>query len=129
VIALAASMSVWSQRASERIDYSAAWQISQQFLATAPAECSTSNSEKMECLAAQRTKAGASPQAVRFTWELYKQSHGDFGIMTGFQNLGVLAFAWITYPLRPNTIYGVVLFKWTAAHRATGIDTLKKCST
>jgi hypothetical protein len=87
VIALAASMSGRSQRAPATIDASAVWQISPQFLATAPAECSTSNSEKMECLAAQMTKAAASPQAVRFTWELYKQSHGDFGIMTGFQNL------------------------------------------
>jgi hypothetical protein len=96
VIALVASMSARSQRNPTKIDASAVWQISPLFLATAPAECSTSNSEKMECLAAQMTKAGASPQAVRFTWELYKQSHGDFGIMTGFQSLGVLAFAWIT---------------------------------
>jgi hypothetical protein len=58
VIALAASMSVWSQRAPERIDSSAASQISPQFLATAPAACGKSNSENMECLVDQMMKAG-----------------------------------------------------------------------
>jgi hypothetical protein len=55
------------------------------------------------------SKAGAPTAAVNFTRQLYKQSHGDFGIMTGFQDEGTVAFAWITYPLRANTNYGLLL--------------------
>ena len=57
----------------------------------------------------QMAKAGASADAVSFTRELYKQSHGDVGIMTGFQPVGPVDFAWITYPLRANTNYGLLL--------------------
>ena len=57
----------------------------------------------------QMVKAGAPADAVNFTRELYKQSHGEFEIMTGFQNEGPVAFAWITYPLRANTNYGFLL--------------------
>ena len=57
----------------------------------------------------QMTKAGAPADAVQFTRELYKQSHGEFGVMTGFQNEGPVAFAWVTYPLRANTNYGLLL--------------------
>ena len=46
---------------------------------------------------------------VDFTRDLYKQSHGEFGIMTGFHPEGPVAFAWITYPLRANTNYGLLL--------------------
>ena len=54
-------------------------------------------------------KAGASADAVSFTRELYKQSGGDVGIMTGFQAVGPVDFAWISYPLRANTNYGLLL--------------------
>ena len=54
-------------------------------------------------------KAGASADAVSFTRELYKQSGGEVGIMTGFQPVGPVDFAWITYPLRANTNYGLLL--------------------
>ena len=43
-------------------------------------------------------KAGAPPDAVSFTRALYKESHGEFGVMTGFQDESPVAFAWITYP-------------------------------
>ncbi len=55
------------------------------------------------------SKAGAPAAAVSFTRELDKQSHGEFGIMTGFQAGGPVAVAWITYPLRANTNYGLLL--------------------
>ena len=58
---------------------------------------------------AQMAKSGAPADAVQFTRELYKQSHGEFGVMTGFQDEGPVAFAWITYPLRANTNYGLLL--------------------
>ena len=54
------------------------------------------------------SKAGAPAAAVTFTRDLYKESHGEFGIMTGFQaHEGPVSFAWITYPLRANTNYGL----------------------
>jgi len=58
---------------------------------------------------AQMEKAGAPAVAVQFTRDLSKQNHGDLGIMTGFQDEGSVAFAWITYPLRANTNYGLLL--------------------
>ena len=62
-----------------------------------------------ECVIDQMAKAGASADAVSFTRALYKQSGGDVGIMTGFQAVGPVDFAWITYPLRANTNYGLLL--------------------
>jgi hypothetical protein len=99
-----------SQGDVRKIDASAVWQVSPQFLATAPAACyKSSDSGSLECLTGHMAKAGAPAAAVTFTRELYKQSHGQFGIMTGFQPQRPVAFAWITYPLRANTNYGLVL--------------------
>ncbi len=93
-----------------KLDASAVWQVSPQFIATAPAACEKSaNSGNIECLVGQMAKAGAPTAALAFTRELYKQSHGEFGIMTGFQPQSPVAFAWVTYPLRANTNYGLVL--------------------
>jgi hypothetical protein len=93
-----------------KISASAVWQVTPQFIATAPTACEqSSHSAADECLINQMAKAGAPADAITFTRELYKQSHGDFGIMTGFQDEGPVAFGWITYPLRANTNYGLVL--------------------
>ena len=81
--------------ARTKISASAVWQVTPQFIATAPTACEQSSH--------------SAADAIEFTRELYKQSHGDFGIMTGFQDEGPIAFAWITYPLRPNTNYGLLL--------------------
>jgi hypothetical protein len=78
-----------------------------QFLAAAHATCDSS-SHIVDCIINQMSKAGAPTTAVTFTRELHKQSHGDFGIMTGFQGEGPVAVAWITYPLRANTNYGLL---------------------
>ncbi|MGD0214729.1 MAG: hypothetical protein ABSB87_15995 [Terriglobales bacterium] len=91
-----------------KIDASAVWQATPQFLAAGHAACDSA-SRIVECLIGQMSKAGAPTAAVNFTRQLYKQSHGDFGIMTGFQDEGTVAFAWITYPLRANTNYGLLL--------------------
>jgi hypothetical protein len=99
-----------SQAAPAAIDSSAVWQVSPQFLAKAHAACDkTAQSSHGECWFDQMAKAGAPQAAVSFSRELYKQNHGDFGVMTGFQNQGPVAFAWITYPLRANTNYGLLL--------------------
>lgn len=93
-----------------KIGDSAVWQLPPQFTTTARAACDRSaSSDYADCMIGQMAKAGAPADGVRFTRELYKQSHGEFGVMTGFQNEGPVAFAWITYPLRANTNYGLLL--------------------
>jgi hypothetical protein len=93
-----------------KTDASAVWQIPSQFLATAHAACDNAPTpDNLECMTGQMAKAGASTAAVNFTRELYMQSNGNFGIMTGFQPQSPVAFAWITYPLRANTNYGLLL--------------------
>ncbi|MFY9841597.1 MAG: hypothetical protein ACLP0H_08780 [Terriglobales bacterium] len=108
IICLAECLAAQSQPGSAKIDATAVWQIAPQFVSTAHTAC-VRGSADVKCLTEQMSKAGASAAAVSFTRELYKQSHGEFGIMTGFQNEGLVAFAWITYPFRANTNYGLLL--------------------
>jgi hypothetical protein len=98
-----------SQKGAVKIGASAVWQMPPQFMANAHAACDQSQAGDGECMIGQMGKAGAPAAAVSFTRELYKQSHGDFGIMTGFQRERPVGFAWITYPLRANTNYGLLL--------------------
>ena len=107
VACLAGCALAQSQNVEARIGSSAVWQIPSQFLATAHAACDNA-SPAAGCMIDQMAKAGAPAEAVGFTRELYKQSHGEFGVMTGFQNQPPVAFAWITYPLRANTNYGLL---------------------
>jgi hypothetical protein len=99
---------VTAQNGPSKIDASAVWQVTPQFVAAGHAACDGS-SHMVECLIGQMSKAGAPAAAVSFTRELDKQSHGDFGVMTGFQGGGPVAVAWITYPIRANTNYGLLL--------------------
>ena len=93
-----------------KIGSSSVWQLPEQFITNAHAACDKSApSGFAECVISQMAHAGASPDAVNFTRKLYKQSHGDLGIMTGFQPVGPVDIAWITYPLRANTNYGLLL--------------------
>lgn len=93
-----------------KIGASSVWQLPEQFVASAHAACDkTAPSGFADCFITQMTPAGASADAVTFTRALYKQSHGDVGIMTGFQPVGPVDIAWITYPLRANTNYGLLL--------------------
>jgi hypothetical protein len=108
VVYLAVSTIAHSQSVPSKIGTSAVWQPSQQFFATAHAACDKSPSTS-ECLIDQMAKAGAGSDAVAFARELYKQSHGEVGVMTGFQSVGPVDFAWINYPLRANTNYGLLL--------------------
>lgn len=71
----------------------------------------------------QMAKADAPSDAVSFTRELYKKSHGEFGIMTGFQDEGPVAFAWVTYPLRANSNYGLLLLN--GEPRIVNVEDLK----
>ena len=54
------------------------------------------------------TKAGAPPDAVRFTRELHK-NNAQIGIMGEFKGFGPLGLAWVVYPLRANDNDGVLL--------------------
>ena len=107
VVCMAGFVSTQSQ-GQAKISASAVWQITPQFLATAHTACDKSHPGDVDCMIDQMAKAGAPADAVNFTRELSKQSHGEFGIMTGFQNQPPIAFAWITYPLRANTNYGLL---------------------
>jgi hypothetical protein len=118
------SSSAQSKLSSTKIGGSAVWQLPAQFVATAHAACErSSGSNYAVCMIGQMEKAGASADAMQFTRELYKQSRGEFGVMTGFQNEGPLAFAWITYPLRANTNYGLVLLN--GQPRIVNVEDLK----
>lgn len=110
LLLLAISLTAQTKVASEKFGASAVWQIPAQFMATAHAACDqSSTSDHGQCMIKQMAKAGAPADAVRFCRDLYKKSHGEFGIMTGFQDEGPVAFAWVTYPLRANTNYGLLL--------------------
>jgi hypothetical protein len=88
---------------------SAVWQPSSAFVSSARAACDkVSPSLKFaQCVIDQMPKAGASADAVSFTRELYKETSGEVGIMTGFQAVGPVDIAWVTYPL-PST-FGLLL--------------------
>jgi len=109
IVWLAGCATAQSQDGTARIGESAVWQVSPQFLASAHAACDKPHPGDIECLIGQMVKAGAPAASASFTRELNKQSHGEFGIMTGFQNQSPVAMAWITYPLRANTNYGLLL--------------------
>lgn len=104
------SLTGQSKPSSNKIGASSVWQLPAQFMTTAPAACDqSSGSNYADCMIGQMTKAGAPADAVQFTRDLSEQNHGEFGVMTGFQNEGPVAFAWVTYPLRANTNYGLLL--------------------
>ncbi len=110
IASLAVCAVAQSQSGPVKIGASAVWQVSPQFIATAPVACEkSSHPGDVECLIGQMVKAGAPTAAANFTRELSKQSHGEFGIMTGFQNERPVSFAWVTYPLRANANYGLLL--------------------
>jgi hypothetical protein len=110
VFVLSACLTALAQKSPAKVEASAVWQVSPQFLAAAHTACQKSSpSGFSECMIEQMAKAGAPADAVSFTRELYKQSHGEFGVMSDFQNAGPVACAWISYPLRANTNYGFLL--------------------
>jgi len=101
---------VAAPKPSKKVGTSSVWQLPEQLMAGAHTACDKAAPAGFaECVIDQMAKAGASADAVSFTRELYKQSSGEVGIMTGFQAVGPVDFAWITYPLRANTNYGLLL--------------------
>jgi hypothetical protein len=106
-LGLAVASPAQAQNSSSKITAAAAWTIPSNFAANAHAAC-TEPSKISECFIGRMAKAGASASAVNFARRLYKQNGGDLGIMTGFQPMGPVACAWITYPLRANTNFGLL---------------------
>jgi hypothetical protein len=107
---LAVAASAKDIQAPAKIGSDAVWQPPSQFSRNAHAVCDgISGSDFSGCFIDQMEKAGAPPAAVAFTRELYKFNHGDVGIMGGFQPVGPIDIAWINYPLRANTNYGLLL--------------------
>src|SRR5271165_2339340 len=90
---------------------SAVWQIPGSFLSAAHAACDQSGDPRKvsDCFISQMAKAGAPADAVSFSRKLYKQNHGEFGIMSGFNKVGAVDIAWVMYPLRANPKYGLFL--------------------
>ena len=97
-----------SKHSATKIGPSAVWQLPPQFMTAAHRACDQSSPEYASCMITQMAKADAPADAVQFSRALYEESHGEFGVMTGFQDEGPVAFAWITYPLRANTNYGLL---------------------
>jgi len=126
VAILCVAVSVTAQsKIPAKISDSSVWQLPAQFMTTAHAACDQSpSSHDAECMIGQMDKAGAPADAVDFTRKLYRESHGEFGVMTGFHDEGPVAFAWITYPLRANTNYGLLLVNGTP--RIVNVEDLKR---
>jgi hypothetical protein len=104
-----ATFALAAAKPSTKIGASSVWPLPAQFMTSAHAACDKSAPAAFApCVIDQMAKAGASTDAVSFTRALYKQSSGEVGIMTGFQAVGPVDFAWITYPLRANTNYGLL---------------------
>jgi hypothetical protein len=98
-----------------RITATSVWRMPATFLPAAHKACDKSPNPQIfiQCFIAQMSKAGAPPAAVAFTQELLKQSGGDFGIMSGFNAVGPVDVAFVTYPLRANTNNGLLFVNGT----------------
>ena len=103
LLALCALSTVaFGQATPSPISESAVWQASSDFLSQAHSACdkATPSSKFADCVINLMSKAGASGEAVSFTRELYKQSGGEVGIMSGFHKVGPVDVASVKYPLR-----------------------------
>ncbi len=98
-----------------RITATSVWQMPATFLPAAHKACDKSLNPPsfIQCFIVQMSKAGAPPSAVAFTQSLLQQSGGDFGIMSGFNAVGPVDVAFVTYPLRANTNNGLLFVNGT----------------
>jgi len=95
---------------AQKITESAVWKIPATFLAGAHKACDSGPASEFNiCFITQMTKAGAGDDAVNFTRTLFQGNGGDVGILTGFHAVGPVDIGWVTYPLRANTNYGLLL--------------------
>ncbi len=94
-----------------RFGPTAVWRASAAFVKTAHAACDKLQNNATNygsCFAGQMKKAGAPAEAVAFSRSL-AQTAGDAGFMSSFNKVGPVDLAWVTYPLRSSSIYGLLL--------------------
>jgi len=98
-----------------RITAASVWQMPATYLPAAHQACDNAPHPPSfaECFIKQMSKAGAPLLAVAFTRMLFKQSGGDVGIMSGFNAVGPVDVAFVTYPLRANTNNGILFINGT----------------
>jgi len=98
-----------------RIGPASVWHMPSTFLVAAQKACDSAPRPPgfADCFISQMPKSGAPPAAVAFTRMLFKQSGGDVGIMSGFDKVGPVDVAFVTYPLRANTNYGLLFVNGT----------------
>ena len=102
--------SALAQNAHDKITDGAVWKIPANFVANAHKACAAGPAGEFSiCFINQMAKAGASDDAVSFTRTLFQSNGGDVGILTGFHAAGPIDIGWVTYPLRANTNYGLLL--------------------
>ena len=105
-----------SSASVSRIGPSSVWHMPATFLAAAHKACDNPSEPPSvaQCFINQIRKAGAPPAALAFTRELYHQSGGDVGIMSGFEAVGpAVDVAFVVYPLRANTNNGLLFVNGT----------------
>jgi hypothetical protein len=92
-----------AQSSPSSVGSSAIWHPAPDFLAVAHAACDNAPRppDFGECFINQIAKAGAPPDALKFTRELYK-SNGQVGILEEYKDFGAVGLAWVVYPLRAN---------------------------
>ncbi len=93
---------------------SSAWVSSPGSFATAAKTACGSQSDIEACFTAQMQKAGASTAAVAFSHALYQVVH-EAGFMSSFNHVGPVDIAWVLYPLRPTSEYGLLLVNGSPA--------------
>ncbi len=88
---------------------SPSWLPGPDFLKNAHAACDGAKAPPAfaECFIDQMSKAGAPPEAVKFTHALY-QHNGDVGIVGRTKSFGPFGLAWVVYPLRANDNNGLM---------------------
>jgi hypothetical protein len=93
------------------------WNPSPAFVKAAHAACDKSQAKSADdsaCFTAQMQKAGASAEAIAFSHAL-AQAGGGEGYMSSFNRVGPVDIAWVTYPLRDSSLYGLMLINGSPA--------------
>jgi hypothetical protein len=93
------------------IGASGVWQPPQNFVSGVATACGSSSQGRkyFDCFVGQMAKAGAPADAVSFTRELYKENHGDVGVMTSFSHIGPIDIAWVLFPSHQPSNFGLFL--------------------
>ena len=98
-----ADQSAGAQRSSQVIGPEAEWQPGMQVMQTITQRCGAA-ADFGACFVAQMQKAGASPQAVRFT-----KLTENTGYLRDFREAGRVDVAYVEYPFRANENQGCLL--------------------